>query len=280
MLNLPHLGHGVGLRSAHFPKVLDGTARADWFEVISENYMISGGRPLMILEKARALAPIVLHGVSMNLGGIDPIREDYLRDLDILIRRFQPEWVSDHLCWGAFDGRFAHDLLPLPYTDEAIVHVAERIRRVQDRLGRRILIENVSSYLTYEHSTMPEWKFLSSVAEEADCGILLDVNNIYVSAMNNGFDEIEYLDGVPANRVGQFHLAGHSNAGTHLVDTHDHPVPPQVWELYREAVRRFGRVSSLIERDDNIPEFEELTAEADHARAIESEVTDASAIAA
>jgi len=280
MLNLPHLGHGVGLRSPHFSKVLDGTARADWFEVISENYMISGGRPLMILEKARALAPIVLHGVSMNLGGVDPLREDYLRDLDILIRRFQPEWVSDHLCWGAFDGRFAHDLLPLPYTNEAIVHVAERIRRVQDRLGRRILIENVTSYLTYEHSTMPEWKFLSSIAEEADCGILLDVNNIYVSAMNNGFDEIEYLDGVPANRVGQFHLAGHSNAGTHLVDTHDHPVPPQVWELYREAVRRFGRVSSLIERDDNIPEFEELTAEADHARAIESEVTDASAIAA
>jgi len=280
MLNLPNLGHGVGLRSPHFSKVLDGTAQVDWFEVISENYMIGGGRPLMILEKARELAPIVLHGVSMNLGGIDPLREDYLRDLDILIRRFQPEWVSDHLCWGAFDGRFAHDLLPLPYTDEAIVHVAERIRRVQDRLGRRILIENVSSYLTYEHSTMPEWKFLSSIAEEADCGILLDVNNIYVSAMNNGFDDIEYLDGVPANRVGQFHLAGHSNAGTHLVDTHDHPVPPQVWELYREAVRRFGRVSSLIERDDNIPEFEELTAEADHARAIESEVADASAIAA
>ena len=280
MLNLPHLGHGVGLRSPHFSKVLDGTARADWFEVISENYMISGGRPLMILEKARTLAPVVLHGVSINLGGVDPLREDYLRDLDILIRRFEPAWVSDHLCWGAFDGRFAHDLLPLPYTEEAIVHVADRIRRVQDRLGRRILIENVSSYLTYEHSTMPEWKFLASIAEEADCGILLDVNNIYVSAMNNGFDAIAYLDGVPANRIGQFHLAGHSNAGTHLVDTHDHPVPPQVWELYREAVRRFGRVSSLIERDDNIPEFEELTAEADHARAIESEVTDASAIAA
>ena len=280
MLNLPHLGHGVGLRSPHFSRVLDGTARADWFEVISENYMISGGRPVMILEKARTLAPVVLHGVSMNLGGMDPLREDYLRDLDILIRRFEPAWVSDHLCWGAFDGLFAHDLLPLPYTEEAIVHVADRIRRVQDRLGRRILIENVSSYLTYEHSTMPEWKFLSSIAEEADCGILLDVNNIYVSAMNNGFDAIAYLEGVPANRIGQFHLAGHSNAGTHLVDTHDHPVPPQVWELYREAVRRFGRVSSLIERDDNIPEFEELTAEADHARAIESEVTDASAIAA
>jgi len=280
MLNLPHLGHGVGLRSPHFSRVLDGTARADWFEVISENYMISGGRPLMILEKARTLAPVVLHGVSMNLGGMDPLRDDYLRDLDILIRRFEPAWVSDHVCWGAFDGCFAHDLLPLPYTEEVIVHVADRIRRVQDRLGRRILIENVSSYLTYEHSTMPEWKFLASIAEEADCGILLDVNNIYVSAMNNGFDAIAYLDGVPANRIGQFHLAGHSDAGTHLVDTHDHPVPPQVWELYREAVRRFGRVSSLIERDDNIPELEELTAEANHARAIESEVTDASTIAA
>jgi len=280
MLNLPYLGHGVGLRSPHFAKVLDGSARADWFEVISENYMVQGGRPLMVLEKARELAAIALHGVSMSLGGTDPIREDYLRDLDSLIRRFEPAWVSDHLSWSAFDERFAHDLLPLPYTEEAIFHVAERIRMVQDRLGRRILIENVSSYLTYKHSTMPEWEFLSRIAAEADCGILLDINNIYVSAMNNGFDALAYLDGVSANRVGQFHLAGHSDAGTHLVDTHDQPVPAQVWELYREAVRRFGKVSSLIERDDHIPEFAELIAEANQARVIASEVLDASAVAA
>lgn len=280
MLNLPFLGHGIGLRPPHFAKVLDGTARADWFEVISENYMIRGGRPVRILEKARGLAPVVLHGVSMNLGGSDPLREDYLSQLDSLIRRFEPAWVSDHLCWVAVEGRYAHDLLPLPYTEEAILHVSDRIRHVQDRLGRRILIENVSSYLTYRYSTMPEWEFLAAVANRSDCGILLDVNNIYVSAVNHGFDPMDYLRGVPAARVGQFHLAGHSNAGTHLVDTHDHPVSPQVWDLYREAVRRFGRVSSVVERDDNIPAFEYVVAEADLARAIAAEVLDVPAVAA
>ena len=280
MLNLPFLGHGIGLRPTHFAKVLKGTARADWFEVISENYMIGGGRPLKILEKARALAPVVLHGVSINLGGSDPLREDYLSQLGSLIRRFEPAWVSDHLCWVAVDGRYAHDLLPLPYTEEAIIHVSDRIRHVQDRLGRRILIENVSSYLTYRYSTMPEWEFLAAVANRSDCGILLDVNNIYVSAVNHGFDPMDYLRGVRANRVGQFHLAGHSNAGTHLVDTHDHPVSPQVWDLYREAVRLFGRVSSLVERDDNIPAFEYVVAEADLARAIAAEVLDVPAVAA
>ncbi|MGO9605180.1 MAG: DUF692 domain-containing protein [Candidatus Binataceae bacterium] len=280
MIDFPHLGHGVGLRAEHFPRVLDGTARADWFEVISENYMIRGGRPLKILERARELAPIVMHGVSMNLGGVDPLRADYLRDLDALVRRFEPAWVSDHLCWGAIDGHYAHDLLPLPFTEDAIVHVAARIREVQDRLGRRILIENVSSYLTYEHSTLPEWVFLTAVAAEADCGILLDINNIYVNSVNQVFDPMTYLRGVPIERVGQFHLAGHSDAGTYLIDTHDHPVALPVWNLYREAVRRFGRVSSLIERDDNIPAFEEVIAEADHARAIEAEVLNVHADAA
>jgi len=244
---LPHLGHGVGLRTVHYPHVLDRTARADWFEVISENFMIAGGRPLQILEKARELAPVVLHGVSLNIGGTDPLREDYLANLDSLIKRFAPAWVSDHLCWGAIGGRFAHDLLPLPYTEEAVRHVASRIRHVQDRLGRRILIENVSSYITYSISSMPEWVFLSAVAEEADCGILLDVNNIYVSAVNHGFSPLEYLSGVPAERVGQIHLAGHSSQGDLLIDTHDHPVPIPVWRLYREAVRRFGGVSTLVE---------------------------------
>ena len=277
---LPHLGHGVGLRTVHYPHVLDRTARADWFEVISENFMIAGGRPLKILEKARELAPVVLHGVSLNLGGTDPLRQDYLEELDLLIRRFAPAWVSDHLCWGAIDGRFAHDLLPLPYIEEAVKHVAARIRDVQDRLGRRILVENVSSYLTYSISSMPEWAFLTAVAEEADCGILLDVNNIYVSAVNHGFSPLEYLSGIPAGRVGQIHLAGHSSSGDLLIDTHDHPVPTPVWGLYREAVRRFGPVSTLVEWDDRIPSFEELLAEANRAREIEGEVRSASSVSA
>lgn len=234
--------------------------------------MIEGGRPLQILAKARELAPVVLHGVSLNIGGTDPLRQDYLAKLESLIRLFAPAWVSDHLCWGAIGGRFAHDLLPLPYSEEAVRHVAARIRQVQDRLGRRILIENVSSYITYSISSMPEWVFLSAVAEEADCGILLDVNNIYVSAVNHGFSALEYLSGVPAERVGQIHLAGHSSQGDLLIDTHDHPVPSPVWQLYREAVRRFGAVSTLVEWDDQIPAFDELIAEANRAREIQSEV--------
>jgi len=272
MALLSHLGHGIGLRPPHYPRVLDGTARVDWFEVISENFMIPGGRPLDVLEKARRLAPVVLHGVSMNLGGTDPLSESHLCELERLIRRFDPAWVSEHLCWGAFGRHYAHDLLPLPYTEEALAHVVERIRQVQDRLGRRILVENVSSYVTFTHSTMPEWTFVGAIAEAADCGILLDVNNIYVSAMNHGFAPSDYLAGLPPERIGQMHLAGHSDAGTHLVDTHDHPVPSPVWSLYREAVRRFGPVSTLVEWDDRIPAFEEVVAEADRARTAEAEV--------
>ena len=271
----PHLGHGVGLRPPHYPRVLDGTARADWFEVISENFMIQGGRPLRVLERARALAPVVLHGVSMNLGGTDPLNEEHLDALKALVRRFAPAWVSEHLCWGAFGRHYAHDLLPLPFTDEALRQVVDRVRHVQDRLGRRILVENVSSYVTFAHSAMPEWTFLGAVATEADCGILLDVNNVYVSAVNHGFSPADFLAGLPLDRVGQIHLAGHSDCGTHLIDTHDHPVPPEVWALYRAAVRRFGPVSTLVEWDDRIPSFEELLAEADRARTIEAEVLDA-----
>jgi len=272
MRAFPHLGHGVGLRPPHYPRVLDGTADADWFEVISENFMIRGGRPLHVLERARVHAPIVLHGVSMNLGGTDPLHDEHLDALAGLVRRFEPAWVSEHLCWGAHARHYAHDLLPLPYTEEALRHVAGRIGRVQDRLGRRILVENVSSYVTFAHATMPEWTFLAAVAEAADCGILLDVNNVYVSAVNHGFSPVEYLAGLPQDRVGQIHLAGHTDAGTHLIDTHDHPVPEPVWSLYRAAVRRFGPVSTLVEWDDRIPAFDELVAEANRARALESEV--------
>jgi uncharacterized protein (UPF0276 family) len=268
----PYLGHGIGLRTVHYPRVLDGTARADWFEVVSENFMVRGGRPLAVLERARATAPVVLHGVSLSLGSTDPLNEAYLDALAGLVARVEPAWVSDHLCWGSVGGRYAHDLLPLPYTEEALAHVAGRIARVQDRLGRRILVENVSSYLAYKHSRMSEWEFLAAVAERTDCGILLDVNNLYVSAANHGFAAEDYLGGVPAGRVAQIHLAGHSDRGTHLLDTHDAPVAPAVWALYRRAVARFGPVSTLVEWDDRIPPLEEVLAEAERARAAEAEV--------
>lgn len=269
---LPYLGHGIGLRSQHFAAVLAGTVKTDWFEAISENFMIRGGRPLRVLERARSMAPVVLHGVSLSLGSTDPLNEDYLSELAALAARIQPAWVSDHLCWGSVGGHYAHDLLPLPYTEEALGHVVERVRRVQDRLGRQILVENVSSYLTYAQSAMPEWEFLGEVARRADCGLLLDVNNVYVSAHNHGFDPSDYIAGVPAERVGQIHLAGHSDHGTHLLDTHDAPVRAEVWELYRATLARLGHTSTLIEWDEHIPELTELLAEADRARTIEHQV--------
>jgi uncharacterized protein (UPF0276 family) len=270
-----HLGHGIGLRPKHYPEVLAGR-RADWFEVISENYMVRGGRPLAVLERVRADTPVVLHGVSLSIGSVDPLNGAYLDELRALADRIEPAWVSDHLCWGSHGRRYAHDLLPLPYTEEALRHVVARVRRVQERLGRRILLENVSSYLTFRHSTMAEWTFLAAVAEAADCGILLDVNNVFVSAVNHGFRGEDYLAGLPAGRIGQIHLAGHSDHGTHLLDTHDAAVPDPVWDLYREAVRRFGPVATLVEWDDHIPPLDDLLAEAAHARAVEGEVLGAS----
>ena len=271
----PHLGHGIGLRPKHYPQVLDGQ-RADWFEAISENYMVRGGRPLAVLERVRADTPVVLHGVSLSIGSTDPLNVEYLQELRALADRIEPAWVSDHLCWGSHGRRYAHDLLPLPYTEEALAHVVDRVRRVQDRLDRRILLENVSSYLAFTHSTMPEWAFLAAVAARADCGILLDVNNVFVSAANHGFRGAEYLAGLPADRIGQIHLAGHSDHGTHLLDTHDASVPDGVWKLYRDAVRRFGPVSTLVEWDDHIPPIEDVLAEAERARAAEADVLEAS----
>jgi uncharacterized protein len=269
---MPFLGHGIGLRPTHFPRLGDGTARVDWFEAISENYMIPGGRPLAALEQARAMAPVVLHGVSLSIGSTDPLDEAYLSALERLIERIEPAWVSDHLCWSGVGGHHAHDLLPLPYTEEALEHVVQRLIAVQERLGRRILVENVSSYLTYTHSTMPEWEFLAAAAERADCGLLLDVNNVHVSARNHGFSPDAYLAGLPPGRVGQIHLAGHTDMGTYLFDTHDGPVSDPVWAVYRQALRRFGRVSTLVEWDDHIPALDVVCAEAERARAIESEV--------
>jgi uncharacterized protein (UPF0276 family) len=270
-MRVHHLGHGVGLRHQHFERIESGKARADWFEIISENFMIPGGRPLKVLELARAIAPVVFHGTSMNLGGTDPLNETYLNNLAELIRRYEPAWISDHLCWTAFAGDYSHDLLPLPFTDEALRNCAQRIRRVQQRLGRRILIENISSYLTFKHSEMPEWAFLGAVADMADCGILLDLNNLYVNSVNHRFDADEYLQGLPRHRVKQIHLAGHSSTGHLLIDTHDHPVPLPVWDLFHKALSSFGGTPTLIEWDDRVPPFETLLMEANKARKIETE---------
>jgi len=275
--DFPFLGFGVGLRRPHYGHVIENHPRVDWFEVISENFMVPGGRPLEVLEAVRERYPIVMHGVSMSIGSADPLDRNYLRDLKALARRCKPAWISDHLCWTGVGGRNLHDLLPLPYTREVVDHVAARIRRVQDLLERRILIENVSSYLGFVSSTMTEWEFLTAVADEADCGILLDINNIFVSAFNHGFEAGKYIDAVPAERVVQYHLAGHSDHGAYLLDTHDHPVRDEVWTLYERAVRRFGAVSALVEWDDHIPEFGVLAETAGRARSIYESVRGAGA---
>jgi uncharacterized protein (UPF0276 family) len=264
--DFPFLGCGVGLRRPHYTHVIENRPAMDWFEVISENFMVAGGRPLEVLERVREHYPVVLHGVSLSLGSTDALNHNYLRELARLARRFEPAWISDHLCWNGVGGHNLHDLIPLPYTEEALNHVARRIRAVQEILERRILIENVSSYMEFTSSTMSEWEFLGAVADEADCGILLDINNIYVSAFNHRFDPLVYIDAIPVDRVVQFHLAGHSDHGAYLLDTHDHPVCDEVWALYGHAVRRFGVVSTLLEWDDKIPEFAELAATAEQAR--------------
>ena len=274
----PYLGVGVGLRTTHYADVLErgrqGDLGVDWFELLSENYMVSGGRPLRIMGEVRELAPVSLHGVSLNIGSTDPLNVDYLEDLDRLIHRARPSWISDHLCWTGISGTNLHDLLPLPYAEDVIVHVADRVRRVQDRLGRRIALENVSSYLSFDRDTMSEWDFLVAVAEEADCGILLDINNVFVSAHNHGFDAVKYIDSIPGERVFQIHLAGHSTSGEMLIDTHDHPVTDKVWALYERAIANLGPVSTLIEWDDQIPSYARLVEEADKARRILARVAE------
>lgn len=264
----PELGYGLGLRTTHYEEIFAGNPKVDWFEAVSENYLVPGGKPLKMLERVRERYPVVLHGVSMSIGSTDPIDTTYLKQLKALAKRIDPAWVSDHLCWTGIEKQNLHDLMPLPYTAEAVRHVANRVAQVQDYLGRQILLENVSSYLTYSSSEMDEWQFIAAIAEEADCQILLDINNIYVSAFNHGFDAHTYLERIPAKRVQQFHLAGHDNCGDYIVDTHDAPVIDAVWDLYAAAVRRFGPVATMIERDDNIPPLAELVTELDHARAI------------
>ena len=265
---LPALGFGLGLRTEHYNAILESKPNVDWFEALSENYMIPGGKPLHYLDRIRENYPVVLHGVSLSIGSTTPFDADYLRDLKKLADRIQPAWISDHLCWTGVHGQNIHDLLPLPYTEETAKHVAERVGIVQDYLGRRILLENVSSYASYVDSTMTEWEFITEIAEKADCLLLLDVNNIYVSSYNHQFDAEAFIDGVPKNRVQQIHLAGHQNNGDYIIDTHDAPVIDPVWDLYEYAISRFGAISTMIERDDHIPELGVLVEELQIARDI------------
>ena len=264
--NLSYLGFGLGLRTEHYNAILDAKPKVDWFEVLSENYMIPGGKPLNFLDRIREYYPVVMHGVSLSIGSTTAFDKDYLRDLKKLASRIEPAWISDHLCWTGVHGQNIHDLLPLPYTEETIKHVVARIKIVQDFLGRQLLIENVSSYASYVDSSMTEWEFIAEIAEQADCLLLLDVNNIYVSSYNHQFDAKAFIDGVPAKRVQQIHLAGHQNNGDYIIDTHDAPVIDPVWDLYSYAISRLGTVSTMIERDDNMPELQELVQELQIAR--------------
>lgn len=263
----PDLGRGLGLRREHYRDVLE-TKPADvgWFEVISENFMVPGGNPRRVLESVRRDFPVVLHGVSLSIGSTDPLDRRYLDQLDELARAIEPVWISDHLCWGTAHGMNAHDLLPMPYTEEALAHVTRRVIAVQERLGRRILLENPSSYLQAAGNEMSEGEFLGRLARRADCGILLDVNNVFVTAHNHGFDPYAYFDTLPAERIGQIHLAGHTVEDDLLIDTHDGPVRDEVGDLYAHALQRFGSISTMIEWDARVPPLGTLQAELDRVR--------------
>lgn len=266
------LGFGLGLRPQHYGEILDGNPQVDWFEIISENYFAAGGQPMRMLDRIAERYPLVMHGVSMSIASTSPLDMTYLERLRALADRVNPRWISDHLCWTGVHGVNLHDLLPVPYTEEALDHVCDRIARVQDYLGRRIAIENVSSYIEYADSEMSEWEFVAEMARRADCWLLLDVNNVFVSGANHAFDGARFIETIPVDRVVQFHLAGHSEGNGHLIDTHDQPVSDAVFDLYRQALQRFGPVSTMIERDDNIPPLAELLGELDRARTIAREV--------
>jgi len=279
-LPVESLGFGLGLRTVYYPDMLGPVElerrsdwvkpKVDWLEAISDNYMVAGGAPLFHLMRAREQYPIALHGVSLSIGSTDPLDFDYLAKLKNLIARVEPAWVSDHICWTGVHGLNLHDLLPLPYTTETLDHLVARISRVQDYLGRQLVLENVSSYVTFAKDEMSEWEFVAELARRSDSLILLDVNNIYVSSRNHGFDPMTYLAAMPAGRIAQMHLAGHTDYGDHVIDTHDHAVCDPVFDLFLAARNMFGPVSSMIERDDHFPPFGELMAELDHMRALVS----------
>jgi len=266
------LGFGLGLRAQHYDEILNGHPPIDWFEVISENYMLPGGQPLRILDRIRDRYPVVMHGVSLSIASTAPPDFEYLSGLRDLARRVEPQWISDHLCWTGVHGKNLHDLLPFPYTREALDHVVGRVQLVQEFLGRAIVLENVSTYVQFSNSEMAEWEFLSELSRRSGCWLLFDVNNVYVSAFNHAYDPMTFLEGIPKDRVVQFHMAGHSHMGTHIIDTHDHPVCEDVWELYALALKRFGAVSTIIERDDNIPPLAEILVEVERTREIANRI--------
>jgi hypothetical protein len=262
----PDLGFGVGLRTVHFPYILSKRPKVDWFEILSENYMDTGGRPLYVLDQVAERYPVVLHGVSMSVGSTDPIDFHYLAKLKDLAKRINAHWVSDHLCWTGVAGLNVHDLLPMPYTDESLQYTVARVKTISEFLERPLILENPSTYLEFSASTWKEWDFLATLAKEAECGLLLDVNNVYVSSYNHGFDPRVYISRIPADHVVQIHLAGHTNKGTHILDTHSDHVIDQVWDLYRLAYQHMGAVSTLLEWDESIPGFSVVHAEALKAR--------------
>jgi hypothetical protein len=273
-MSLPwaYYGHGIEVRPEHYAQFLHEAPAVDWVEILTERVLhVAGGVRVEVMEKLRREMPVSLHGTTLSIGSVDPLDAGYLRALKALVDRIEPAWVSDHLAWASYGGADG-DLFPLPYTEEALEHVAERVRMVQDLLGRPILLENPSSYLAFRDSPLSEWEFLAAVADQADCGILLDVNNMYVTAVNQGFDADDYLAGLPAERIREIHLAGHNEVDDVLVDTHKGPVPDCVWDVYRRAVRRFGGVSTIVEWDTAVPRLETVVAECDEARAIETEL--------
>jgi uncharacterized protein (UPF0276 family) len=270
-LGLPDPGDGVGLREAHYPYLMrtpPASWGVDWFEIISENHLDNHGYASRVLDHVAAHRPVAMHGVSLSIGSIDPLDLAYLDKLKDLAERLSPLWISDHLCWTGIGGINSHDLLPMPLTEESLGHVAERVMAVQDRLGRPLVLENPSTYLEFQASSMPEWEFLARLAERTSCGLLLDVNNVHVSAFNHGFDPLAYIDALPADHVVQIHLAGPSDHGTHLIDTHDSPVPDAVWPLYARAWERCGPLATMIEWDADIPPFETLVAELEKAKRV------------
>lgn len=276
---LPFIGFGLGLRPDYYEEILEQKPDLDWLEILSENYLVPGGKPLYYLDKIRELYPIVMHGVSLSLGSTDPLDWDYLQQLKQLAQRIEPVWISDHLCWTGVEGMNLHDLLPIPYTKEAINHIASRIHQIQDFLQRPLLIENVSSYLTYQQSEMSEWDFILEIVKQTQCYLLLDVNNVYVSSVNHDFNPHDYINAMPADKVAQIHLAGHANHGHYIIDTHDAPVSKPVWELYADTIKKLGPVSTMIERDDNMPPLADLLKEVLKAKQITESVLKEEALA-
>lgn len=266
-----NLGFGLGLRSTYYQAILEQRPAIDWFEIVSENYLVEGGKALYFLDAIGEQYPLVMHGVSLSIGGPHELDRDYLRRLKHLAQRVQPAWISDHLCWSRGNAHQLHDLLPLPYTEESLQHVAARVRQVQDVIEKPLVLENVSSYLRCADDQFSEWQFLSALSELSGCELLLDVNNVYVSARNHGFDAWAFISSLPKQRIRQLHLAGHSDYGSYLIDTHDQPVSDPVWQLYQRTLQHLGPVSTLLERDDHFPDLDELLGELNKARRIAAE---------